>query len=159
MGRLRAPLKTMSLQADTGTIPPAQPLEPCYDIKIFKSTFSDTTFVPYPEGNEYFYSKLTPAVSYYQTPIFVNATVTNNFIEEDTIDPGDFHGDKVIEKLNEAMIAYNRQIDYQNALINANAADTEIALTNNWNIPPEASCWRTYGDSLGTYADWRSCAV
>lgn len=136
-GETQGSFKDYEPIVDTGTIPPAQPLEPCYDIKIFKSTFSDTTFAPYPEGNEYFYSKLTPAVSYYQTPIFVNATVTNNFIEEDTIDPGDFHGDEVIEKLNEAMIAYNRQIDYQNALMTANDEDTEIALTNDWDIPPE----------------------
>lgn len=111
---------------DVSTIPDDKALEPCYDVSIFKSTWADSTFSPLNAGDKFFYSKITPAVSYYQNPLYKAMNVTNNFIEEDDLAPGDFHGEVLGEKILLGVTAFNNQITYQNAFISANGADTLV---------------------------------
>lgn len=118
------------------SIPKDSLLIPCFDVKIFKSTWAETTFAPYTNNNEFFYSKLQ-AFSYdYVGPTIVEPLVTHNSITMDDIAPGDFVGEEVVEKLDLGMAAFNRNLAYQTAAEAAIDTDYPVNVHDDHPIPP-----------------------
>lgn len=122
---------------DLDTIPPAQPLQPCYDIIRFKSTWAETTFAPIPEGTELLDSKITTGVTYLLEDLYKFPTVTNNSIEGFNILPGNFAGQDAADKLNLAMTEVNKQLAYQEAWKTANEAPSTVYEQTDWPPPPD----------------------
>jgi len=122
---------------DPVSIPEDSQLVPCFDVTIFKSTFADTTFTGINSGDNYFYSKITPAVAYFQEPSYRWPVVTNNFIEEDILSPGDFPPLEMAEKLNLGMTTALLQTAYQDAFEADASNDIPVDVTNDWDQPPE----------------------
>lgn len=118
--QIQESLKDYAPIVDVSTIPPSQQLQPCFDIKIFKSTWAETTFSPHTVSDEFFYSKAGPFAYDYVGPLYIEPVVTNNSIEVDDLAPGDFAGDEVGVKLDLGMTAFNKQVEYQNAIMQAN---------------------------------------
>lgn len=122
---------------DVDTIAPDnEPLVPCFDIKVFGSTWAETTYSPYTNNNEFFYSKLQ-AFSYdYVGPTMVEPVVTNNSMYTDDIAPGDFPGEEVVAHLDAAMISFNAQLAYQNAAATAAMASYAVNVFDDYSTPP-----------------------
>ena len=113
-------LKDYSPIVDISTIPEGQLLSPCFDVKVFESTWAETIFSPYNINNEFFYSKLGAYSFDYVGPVYVEPVVTNNSITVNEVAPGDFAEELLVEKLNLGMDAFNRHVAYQKAIELAN---------------------------------------
>ena len=118
------------------SIPEDSQLVPCFDVKIFKSTWAETTYSPYTNNNEFFYSDIGPFSYDYVGPTMKEPVVTHNFIEEDILSPGDFAGAEVVEKLDLGMAAFNLQIDYQNAATIAADETYAVSVDDFYPFPP-----------------------
>lgn len=117
--------------------PEKQLLEPCYNIKTFESTWADTTFTPNPTASELLDSKIQIGVTYLLENYIVAPTVTVNSISENTNAPGDWAGQKIIDKLDQGMTKFNAQVAYQNAWSSANGSDIPVNLTRTGPVPPQ----------------------
>lgn len=130
-------LKDFEPIVDPITIPEDVSLLPCYDVKIFESTFAETSFSGANAGDHTFYSKLTPAVAYFKAPIYRWPVVTNNSITDDDVAPGDFPPLDMAAKLALGMDAHNQQIAYQDAFIADASANILVDITDSFDQPPE----------------------
>lgn len=108
------------------TSPTTEPLVPCYNLKVFESTWADTAFSPNPTGSELLDSKITTGVTYLLEDFFTMPVVTVNSITEDTIAPGDFAGQDLIDKIKLGFDSWQKQLDYQAAWEAANGSSMAV---------------------------------
>lgn len=106
-------------------LPEDKALMPCYDIKIFSSTWAETAYSNDPQGTELLDSKLVFGATYLLEDMYGYPTVTVNAITNTNQLPGNFAGQEASDKIAEGITNFSAQLAYQQAIENANLEPKE----------------------------------